>query len=181
MQFVTAWRPRSFGACVSACALLILSACASSATPEVAAIDNAAGPSTVVQESTTTVDGSQTNGELAEESIDDADVDTTVAPTTETTVAAEAEVSSTTAAEPVAPDADGDANNDAPTATTAAPTTAAPTTGAPTTAAPTTEAAEPTIDPDSPLNGEFTTVGGQSIELASLQGQDVVLWFWAPW
>lgn len=33
----------------------------------------------------------------------------------------------------------------------------------------------------SPLAGEFATFGGPSIDLASLQGQDVVLWFWAPW
>ncbi|MEM9650607.1 MAG: hypothetical protein AAGA65_00835 [Actinomycetota bacterium] len=34
----------------------------------------------------------------------------------------------------------------------------------------------------SPLNGEFTTFsGGQTFDLGSLEGQDVVLWFWAPW
>jgi len=33
----------------------------------------------------------------------------------------------------------------------------------------------------SPLVDEFTTVSGQTIDLATLQGQDVVLWFWAPW
>jgi hypothetical protein len=32
-----------------------------------------------------------------------------------------------------------------------------------------------------PLEGEFTTLDGGSIDLAQLQGQDVVLWFWAPW
>ena len=31
------------------------------------------------------------------------------------------------------------------------------------------------------LTGEFTTLGGETLDLASLQGQDVVLWFWAPW
>ncbi len=36
-------------------------------------------------------------------------------------------------------------------------------------------------DPDSPLNGEFATTGGSSIDLGDLQGKDVVLWFWAPW
>lgn len=31
------------------------------------------------------------------------------------------------------------------------------------------------------LVDEFATVDGSTIDLASLQGQDVVLWFWAPW
>ncbi len=31
------------------------------------------------------------------------------------------------------------------------------------------------------LSGEFTTTSGATIDLASLEGQDVVLWFWAPW
>ena len=33
----------------------------------------------------------------------------------------------------------------------------------------------------SPLNGTFTTLTGGQIDLESLQDQDVVLWFWAPW
>jgi len=80
----------------------------------------------------------------------------------------------------------------APETTAAAPdTTAAPETTAASeaTAAPaesTTTEAEPTTtetprDPDSPLNGEFATIGGSSIDLGDLQGKDVVLWFWAPW
>lgn len=31
------------------------------------------------------------------------------------------------------------------------------------------------------LAGEFATISGGQIELNSLQGQDVILWFWAPW
>ncbi|MGI9598172.1 MAG: hypothetical protein ACR2QK_18560 [Acidimicrobiales bacterium] len=34
---------------------------------------------------------------------------------------------------------------------------------------------------ESALNGQYATLGGGSIDLADLQGQDVVLWFWAPW
>jgi len=34
---------------------------------------------------------------------------------------------------------------------------------------------------DSILVGEYPTMDGQTIDLASLQGNDVVLWFWAPW
>ena len=32
-----------------------------------------------------------------------------------------------------------------------------------------------------PLEGEFATLDGASVDLAALEGQDVVLWFWAPW
>ncbi|MEM7339885.1 MAG: hypothetical protein AAF467_14620 [Actinomycetota bacterium] len=31
------------------------------------------------------------------------------------------------------------------------------------------------------LAGEVATVNGETIDLGSLEGQDVVLWFWAPW
>lgn len=31
------------------------------------------------------------------------------------------------------------------------------------------------------LTGEFATISGGQLELNSLEGQDVVLWFWAPW
>ena len=34
---------------------------------------------------------------------------------------------------------------------------------------------------DSPLDGEFATLAGDTVDLAELRGQDVVLWFWAPW
>jgi hypothetical protein len=31
------------------------------------------------------------------------------------------------------------------------------------------------------LTGEFETLAGASFDLGSLEGEDVVLWFWAPW
>lgn len=31
------------------------------------------------------------------------------------------------------------------------------------------------------LDGSFSTISGDAIELSDLQGDDVVLWFWAPW
>ena len=31
------------------------------------------------------------------------------------------------------------------------------------------------------LVDEFETLSGETLDLASLQGEDVVLWFWAPW
>lgn len=39
----------------------------------------------------------------------------------------------------------------------------------------------PADSPPSLLTGEFATLAGSSIDLGSLEGQDVVLWFWAPW
>ena len=79
-----------------------------------------------------------------------------------------------------------DATTEAPSADSDAAAVAEPdtSTAAPATTTTTEAAAEPleqVIDPSSPLNGTFATVGGESIDLGSLQGQDVVLWFWAPW
>jgi hypothetical protein len=31
------------------------------------------------------------------------------------------------------------------------------------------------------IGGVFDTVSGTQIDLGSLEGQDTVLWFWAPW
>lgn len=31
------------------------------------------------------------------------------------------------------------------------------------------------------LAGEFETLAGTTVDLADFQGEDVVLWFWAPW
>lgn len=31
------------------------------------------------------------------------------------------------------------------------------------------------------IEGVFDTVSGTQIDLGSLEGQDTVLWFWAPW
>lgn len=35
--------------------------------------------------------------------------------------------------------------------------------------------------PASLLTGDFTTTTGETITLDNFQGQDVVLWYWAPW
>ena len=45
---------------------------------------------------------------------------------------------------------------------------------------------DPAATPDgafevSVLTGEVATVDGSTFDLASLQGQDLVVWFWAPW
>jgi hypothetical protein len=34
---------------------------------------------------------------------------------------------------------------------------------------------------DTALTGTADTLAGGQIELTSLEGQDTVLWFWAPW
>lgn len=31
------------------------------------------------------------------------------------------------------------------------------------------------------IDGVFDTVSGSQIDFGSLEGQDTVLWFWAPW
>ena len=43
------------------------------------------------------------------------------------------------------------------------------------------DVAQPAPETTSPLTGSFDTITGGQIELSSLEGQDVVLWFWAPW
>ena len=35
--------------------------------------------------------------------------------------------------------------------------------------------------PDELLSGEYNTLSGDTIDLGSLEGQDLVFWFWAPW
>ena len=69
------------------------------------------------------------------------------------------------------------------TATTASPAAAPePDPASPATAAPVTTddvTSEPLLVPE--LAGTFPTSDGSSIDLATLQGEDVVLWFWAPW
>jgi hypothetical protein len=47
------------------------------------------------------------------------------------------------------------------------------------TSAPTSDAAEDTEPAEASVVA--TTVDGGQIDFGSLQGQDVVLWFWAPW
>jgi len=36
-------------------------------------------------------------------------------------------------------------------------------------------------DGEWPVSGEYALVDGSQIELGDLEGQDLVLWFWAPW
>jgi len=31
------------------------------------------------------------------------------------------------------------------------------------------------------FSGEYETLAGDTFDLGSLEGRDVVLWFWAPW
>lgn len=42
-------------------------------------------------------------------------------------------------------------------------------------------ATEPAAAEASLLTGEYETIGGETVDLATYEGQDVVLWFWAPW
>ena len=42
-------------------------------------------------------------------------------------------------------------------------------------------AAGPVASASDQLVGEFETIDGGVIDLETLQGEDVVLWFWAPW
>lgn len=46
-----------------------------------------------------------------------------------------------------------------------------------------TDASAGAAEPDAPaqLSGDFATISGGQIDLGSLEGQDAVLWFWAPW
>ncbi|QYJ02648.1 redoxin family protein [Nocardioides panacisoli] len=79
---------------------------------------------------------------------------------------AEPTASSTASATPSAPEDPTPADDDAATEGSAEPATATPT----------AEAPVPEV-----LEFEATTVGGRSFEGASLAGQPVVVWFWAPW
>lgn len=38
-----------------------------------------------------------------------------------------------------------------------------------------------TDETNSVLFGEFVSISGETIDLAEIEGNDVVLWFWAPW
>lgn len=42
-------------------------------------------------------------------------------------------------------------------------------------------ASDDSVDAPSGTSLVADTVGGGQIDFASLEGQDVVLWFWAPW
>ncbi len=52
-----------------------------------------------------------------------------------------------------------------------------------TTTASDTAAADDTaaVPAEETLSGEFASLDGTTVDLATLQGEDVVLWFWAPW
>ena len=163
------------------CACLFLAACANTEAEDLAAVVEAPSTTAVELEAVDS-ESSNDDGVVEEE------------PASNNAVAAIPEVldeepppaSSTTAGPTTTTPATADPSTTTPSTTTATPTTttaAVPTTTTPATSeAPrTTAAPEPAFDPNSPLNGTFSTVGGQSIDLASLQGQDVVLWFWAPW
>lgn len=46
----------------------------------------------------------------------------------------------------------------------------------------TSSSAETTaVDTHAELFGTFPTLAGGQLDLGSLEGQDAVLWFWAPW
>jgi ABC-type glycerol-3-phosphate transport system substrate-binding protein len=49
----------------------------------------------------------------------------------------------------------------------------------------TTDASDQPVSESAPavpvIEGVFDTVSGTQIDLGSLEGQDTVLWFWAPW
>ena len=172
---------------IATCACLVVAACASTNNDDLAAVAENPSTTAVEVESVDTSETPESTDELGEGEPDGAAATTTVAPTTEAPPEQVAEDPSddeavadeATETEPAQEAAPESSTTEAPTSTTsAAPiTTAPPATEAPTT----TAAAEPAPNPDSPLNGTFATVGGQSIDLATLQGQDVVLWFWAPW
>lgn len=76
----------------------------------------------------------------------------------------------TTFAGACAADAEADVAADVPSTTAAA--SAAPETAAPETAAPGN--ALPVLEPSN-------TVDGSQLDWASLEGKDVMVWFWAPW
>ena len=40
---------------------------------------------------------------------------------------------------------------------------------------------ETAVEVSPTFEGSFVDLNGETIDLASYQGQDVVLWFWAPW
>ncbi len=189
-------RPTSPWVAVLACACLFLAACGAAEGDEVTAGAESVSRSVVEVESfelETTPPTSADAGENSPTNDSTPPQNLTASSSTEPPTTEAATDESSTVAPPVDDEAveqPGDApieeaelipessTTEAPTTTQAPTTTAAPTT---TQAPTTTTAPEPALDSNSPLNGTFATVGGQSIDLGDLQGQDVVLWFWAPW
>ena len=67
-------------------------------------------------------------------------------------------------------------------ADTAEPAESTTTTAAPETTTTSTTTTTTTAAPVAPLfQGDFVDLNGQTVSLADFQGEDVVLWFWAPW
>jgi hypothetical protein len=94
----------------------------------------------------------------------------------------EAEAPAAVEAEPAAePEAAATAVPATPVPPTPVPPTPVPPTPVPPTPVPPTPEPAPPAVSVPELTGSFTTIGGGQIDLGSLQGQDVVLWFWAPW
>ena len=46
---------------------------------------------------------------------------------------------------------------------------------------PAESSAPDTVDAEWPHNFVEETIGGGLVDLNNLEGQDVILWFWAPW
>ena len=44
-----------------------------------------------------------------------------------------------------------------------------------------TEVSESSATEGARLSGEYDTVSGETVQLSSFEGSNVVLWFWAPW
>lgn len=80
---------------------------------------------------------------------------------------------------------EGDAEQDPAPATTApadqSPATSQATATTTTTTTTTTAAPEPVGDANQRLVGQFSSLAGQTVNLADFHNQDVVLWMWAPW
>ena len=111
---------------------------------------------------TESVDGSSTpTAESATTATAGAEADEQAQPSADESATTESAASGDSASE--------DAGSEDVTETTAPPVTEAP--------------VETTADDGVPsvFSGEFQTLSGETFDLGSLEGQDVVLWFWAPW
>ena len=190
---------------IAALVALIATACGGGSAPtELADVDAEAVATSSVDAAATAVPttepieaDSAAGDEPEADAAEAADEPVVVAPTVEEPTAAPTEAP----AEPTALPEEPDVAEEAPAAETeqaeVAPTAAPEPTTPPPVATPTpvpaptaTPIPAPTATPEPPpapavsvpeLAGSFTTIGGGQIDLGSLQGQDVVLWFWAPW
>ena len=82
-----------------------------------------------------------------------------------------------------APAEDAPPEDTSPETTVAPETTTTETTTTPTTAPPETSPpeTEPVLAASPLFAGDFVDLSGQAIDFGSFEGQDTVLWFWAPW